>query len=187
MINRLLGSFEAISKRLVWLGGIMLIGAAFLVTIDVFARKFLNISLAGSDELSGYAFGMSTSLAFAYALLSRANIRVDAFYHLFPRWGRVASDIIGLALLLGFIGLIAYLGFNLLTDSFFHGSRSITPLRTPLAIPQTVWWLGLAFALLTGLLILVASLHAVFRKDWATIQRLVGVKSVDEQIDEETA
>ena len=186
MINHLLGACEVISKRLVWLGGIMLIGAAILVTIDVFARKFLNISLAGSDEISGYAFGMSTSLAFAYALISRANIRVDAFYHLFPRWGRVISDIAGLALLLGFLGLIAYLGFNLLADSISHGSRSITPLRTPLAIPQTIWWLGLAFALLTGVLILIASITAAARKDWTTVQRLVGVKSVDEQIDEET-
>ncbi|USG59679.1 TRAP transporter small permease subunit [Sneathiella marina] len=186
MLNTLLTGCEGISKRLVWLGGILLIGAAFLVTIDVFVRKLFNISLAGSDELSGYAFGMSTSLAFAYAIITRSNIRVDAFYHLFPHWARIASDIIGLALLLGFMGLMAYLGFNLLADSYFHGSRSITPLRTPLAIPQTVWWFGLAFALATGGLILIASLVAVFQKDWTAIQRLVGVKSVDEQITEET-
>ncbi len=187
MLNTLLKGCENISMRLVWLGGIMLIGSAILVTVDVFARKFLNISLAGSDELSGYAFGMSTSLAFAYALISRSNIRVDAFYHLFPRWLRAFSDIFGLALLLGFMGLITYLGFNLLADSFAYGSRSITPLRTPLAIPQTVWWLGLAFAMATGLLILIASLVAVLRKDWNKLQNLVGVKSVDEQITEETA
>lgn len=150
---KLLKAVEGISQRLVWLGGILLIGAAFLVTIDVFARKIFNVSLAGSDELSGYAFGMSTSLAFAYALIMRSNIRVDAFYHLFPRWARAASDILGLVLLLGFIGLMTYQGWGILMDSYDYGSRSITPLRTPLAIPQTVWWLGLAFALATGILI----------------------------------
>jgi len=185
-MEKLLAGVEGISKRLVWLGGILLIGAAFLVTVDVIVRKFFNISLAGSDELSGYAFGMSTSLAFAYALITRSNIRVDAFYHLFPRWARVTTDILGVILLLGFIGLMAYQGWGILMDSYEYGSRSITPLRTPLAIPQTVWWFGLAFALATGILIVVASIGAVLRGDYEMIQRLVGVKSVDEQITEES-
>ncbi len=185
-MERLIGKFDALAKRFVWFGGSLLILAAILVTVDVFARKFFNLSMAGSDELSGYAFGVSTMLALAYALIHRANIRVDAFYHYFPAPVRALADILGLVMLLGFVALITYLGFNMFMDSVHHGARSITPLRTPLAIPQSAWLLGLGFCLLTGLLLLGASIAALARGDWPAVQRLIGIKSVDEQIIEET-
>jgi len=186
MLDRLIGKFDTLARYLVWLGGAMLILSAFMVTIDVFARKFFNASMAGSDEISGYAFAVSTMLALAYALLHRANIRVDAFYQYFPAPLRALADIVGLLLLLTFIALITYLGFNLWLDSLNYGSRSITPLRTPLAIPQTLWLLGLGFCLLTGLLLLAAGIRGLIRGDWASVQRHLGIKSVDEQISEET-
>ncbi len=186
MLGIILIKINGISVRLVWIGGFMLIAAAIMVTVDVFLRKFFNVSMAGSDELSGYAFGVSTTFALSYALLTRSNIRVDAFYHLFPSWFRPIADILGHVLLLGLIGLIAYMGFQMLMDTYHFGSRSITPLRTPLAIPQTLWWLGLAFSLFTGIILLLVSLKALFAGDRKTVQQLIGIKSVDEQIDEET-
>jgi TRAP-type C4-dicarboxylate transport system permease small subunit len=185
-MKTVIGKFETIAQRFVWIGGAMLILAALTVTVDVFARKLFGISMAGSDELSGYAFGMSTMLALGYAVLHRANIRVDAFYQYFPAPLRALADIAGLVLLLGFIALIAYFGFNMFLDSVHHGARSITPLRTPLAIPQAIWLLGLGFCLLCGALVVVAAVAALVRGDWAAVQSLVGIKSVDEQIHEET-
>lgn len=185
-MDKLIDKFDALAKRFVWFGGSLLILAAILVTVDVFARKFFNLSMAGSDELSGYAFGISTMLALAFALIHRTNIRVDAFYHYFPAPLRAVADILGLVLLLGFIALITYLGFNMFMDSVHHGARSITPLRTPLAIPQSAWLAGLAFCLLTGLVLICAALAALVRGDWPAVQRRVGIMSVDEQIHEET-
>jgi TRAP-type C4-dicarboxylate transport system permease small subunit len=186
MLEQLIGKVDHVAKWLVWIGGVLLILAAVTVTIDVFARKFFNISMAGSDELSGYAFGISTMLALSYTLLHRGNIRVDAFYHNFPKGVRAVADLLGLALLVSFIAMIAYLGGNMFLDSVHHNSHSITPMRTPLAIPQGAWLFGLIFCVITGVLIFAAALLAVFRRDWSTVQRLAGIKSVDEQIQEET-
>jgi len=187
MLSQWVERFDHLARWFVWIGGTLLIGAAFLVTADVLVRKIFGLSLAGSDELSGYAFGVSTMLAMAYALLHRTNIRVDAFYHHFPAGLRVVADMVGLALLIAFVGAIAWLGFNLLADSITHQSRSITPLRTPLTIPQAAWFLGAAFCILTGVLLLAAALAAAWRRDWPGVQRLIGIKSVDEQIEDESA
>ena len=186
MFDRLIDGLDAVSRRLVWFGGALLILSAVVVTVDVFARKLFNISLAGADELSGYAFGIATMLALAHALIHKSNIRVDAFYHRFPTGVRAAADLLGLILLVGFLGFVAYYGFNLLAESYAHSSRSITPLRTPLAVPQTLWCAGIAFCLFTGIVLLAAALGALMRRDWQAVERRIGVKTVDEQIEEET-
>ena len=105
------------------------------------------------------------------------------------RWGlflRRLQREIGYDDCMGMAAQIAYLGFNMFLDSVHHGARSITPLRTPLAIPQAIWLLGLGFCLLCGALVVVAAVAALVRGDWAAVQTLVGIKSVDEQIHEET-
>ncbi len=58
------------SRMLAWLGGALILGSAFLVTVEVLLRKFFGTSIAGADEISGYAFGVATSLGFAFALLN---------------------------------------------------------------------------------------------------------------------
>jgi TRAP-type C4-dicarboxylate transport system permease small subunit len=184
--DKLFAGFEVVSQRLVWLSGALLILSAFIVTIDVFARKIFGVSMAGSDELSGYAFGIATMLSLSFALIHRSNIRVDALYQFFPKPLRAILDVVGLALLVSFIGYMAWRGYFLLADSIAYQSRSITPLRTPLVIPQGAWFVGMAFCVVTGVSLLIASLIAVLRGDWNYVQRLLGVKSVDEQIEEET-
>ncbi len=184
--EKVIDVLHGIASKLVWLGGTMLILSAAVVTVDVFMRKAFSVSLGGSDELSGYAFGIATMLSLAYALLHRANIRVDAFYHHFPRPVRAVADIVGLILLIAFLTMIARLGFNMWSDSLAFGSRSITPMRTPLAIPQGLWLAGLVFGVFAGLVLIGASAAALWRRDWQRVQALVGVKSVDEQIEEET-
>lgn len=183
---KIIDRLHAVASGLVWIGGAMLILSAAVVTVDVVLRKVLSVSLGGSDELSGYAFGIATMVSLAYALIHRANIRVDAFYHYFPKPLRAVADIAGLALLVAFLSLIAYLGFKMWSDSLAFGSRSITPMRVPLAIPQGLWISGLLFGVVTGIILIFAGATAMWRRDWQSVQILVGVKSVDEQIEEET-
>lgn len=184
--NRIIDALHFVASRLVWFGGAILILSAAVVTVDVLLRKVLSVSLGGSDELSGYAFGIATMVSLAYALIHRANIRVDAFYHHFPKPLRAVVDIAGLGLLVAFLSLIAYLGFKMWSDSIVFGSRSITPMRVPLAVPQTLWLGGLLFGVLTGFVLVLAGATALWRREWQRVQTLVGVKSVDEQIKDET-
>ena len=186
ILDKTLKGLEGASLRLVWFGGALLILAAVIVTIDVVLRKLFNISMAGADELSGYALGIATMLSLSYALLHRANIRVDALYQHLPAWLRAVLDIVGTALLIAFLGYVSWRGGLLLLDTIDNQSRSITPLRTPLVIPQALWYVGIVLAVLTGVVLIVASLVALIRRDWLTVHRLMGVKALDEQIDEES-
>ena len=167
---------------IVQMGGWSLLAAAGLVTYDVITRKLFNISIAGADEISGYVFAISTACAYSYALLTRANIRIDFIYNKFPSSIQRWLDILSIALTAGFFGVICYFAFNLVDDAFLYGSRAVTPLQTPLAIPQTLWFVALCFALLTAVTLLVLSLKALLSGDKNTVKSLVGIPSLDEEI-----
>ncbi|MEM7258938.1 MAG: TRAP transporter small permease, partial [Pseudomonadota bacterium] len=158
---------------------------AFLVTGEVIARQWFNVSLAGADELSGYAFAVATSLGFAFALFERAHIRVDALIVLLPRAMRLVLNFVGLLLLIGFAAIVTWQGWDLLSDTLKHGSRSITPLRTPLAIPQIPWLFGWVFFIFCGVSLFIAALLAVWQRDASKAEAMIGVKTLDEQIEDE--
>ncbi len=185
MLERLNQRARKASQILVWIAGTSLIGAALIVTVDVVTRKLLSITMAGADEISGYVFAISTSFSLSYALLHRVNIRIDAGYQHFPRGLRVLADFAALVLLVGFLAVVAYLGWDLVSESFRYGSRSITPLRTPIAWPQAAWLGGIVVCVLSGVLVLVSALAALASRDYHRVHMLIGVKSVDEQIREE--
>lgn len=186
MLDRLISSSHTISRILVWIGGGLILASAFLVTVEVFMRKFLNMSIGGADELSGYAFGVATTLGFAFSLFERAHIRVDALYILFPRILKVIASLFGLALLIGFAGFVAVQAWSMVADTLHHGSRSITPMRTPLAWPQIPWLAGWIFFVFCGCLLFLRALLSMLRGDLDGADRLIGMKSVEEQIEDET-
>ena len=170
---------------IVQVGGWALLAAACLVTYDVITRKLLNISIAGADEISGYVFAVSTACAFSYALLHRSNIRIDIVYKLLPPMAQRLLDILSMVLTGGFLAIVCIFAFNLVYDAFAFGSRSITPLQTPLAIPQTLWFAGLCLAVLTSAVLTFAAITALIRGDQAQAVKLIGVPSLDEEIETE--
>ncbi|MDU9005331.1 TRAP transporter small permease subunit [Sedimentitalea todarodis] len=186
MFDRTLNAAETVSRVFVWVGGSLILGSAILVTIEVFLRKFLNVSLGGADEISGYAFGVATSLGFAYALFERAHIRVDAVYTFFPKTMQRVADLVGLVLLVGFGAVVAYMAWSLVGDTLKNGSRSITPMRTPLAIPQIPWLIGWLFFVATGVLMFIAALANLFTGRGERADQLIGMKTLSEQIEDET-
>ena len=69
---------ERLSRYAVWIGGAGLMLCAIMVTVDVLARKFLSVTMSGSDEYTGYMFAASTTWAYSYVVLHRSNVRLDA-------------------------------------------------------------------------------------------------------------
>ncbi len=186
MIEKTLKHAQTLSLWLVWAGGALIVGSALLVTAEVFLRRFFNVSIGGADELSGYAFGIATTLGFAYALHQRAHIRVDVLFNFLPRGMQIIVSFFGLALLIGFAGVVSFMAWDMVSDTLTHGSRSITPMRTPLAIPQIPWLFGWVFFVFTGVVIALAALSRLIRGDRAGANALIGVKSIDEQIEDES-
>ncbi len=186
MLDPLLNGTRKVSLWLTWLGGTLIVLSAFLVTLEVLLRKFLNISLGGADEISGYAFGVATSLALSYALFERAHIRVDALLGKFPQGLRPLINLFGLIMLIGFAMVVVVMVWSMVSDTLDNGSRSITPMRVPLAIPQIPWLIGWMFFVFSGALIGLVAIKRYFAGDEAGVQELIGVKSLDEQIQDET-
>lgn len=186
MLDKMIASSHTVSRVFVWIGGCLILGSAFLVTVEVFMRKLLNMSMGGADELSGYAFAIATTLGFAFSLFERAHIRVDALYALFPLGLKVLASLFGLALLIGFAGFVTMTAWSMVADTLEYGSRSITPMRTPLAWPQIPWLAGWVFFVFCGVLLLLRALMSVLKGDLAGADRLIGMKTIEEQIEDET-
>jgi TRAP-type C4-dicarboxylate transport system permease small subunit len=194
MLDRLLGRLEAMSRYAVWAGGAMLIFAAGMVTVDVLTRKLLGWSMAGSDEITGYLFAISTAWSYAFTLLGRANVRIDALYEHMPKPVRAVLDVVALLALTGFMGFVTYWAYRVFRGSLGAPfgetdvwSLSITPLSTPLALPQGLWLLGLALFMITAVVLLLRVLASLAHGDWGDIARRAGTRTYAEEVEDELA
>jgi len=185
MLDRLLQSAEKVSRIAVWIGGALLIFAACLTTTDVIIRKIFDWSFGGADEISGYMFAISTAFAFAYATLQRAHVRIDALYLKLPQPVRPFLDILGFLLLGGFLTYVTWRAYQVWLNSYESSSVSITPLVTPLALPQGFWVIGLVFFVIVFLLMLARIIVALFQRDWVRIAQLIGPRGIEEEVAEE--
>ena len=186
MLQRIHLTLEWISRRAVWVGGAALLAAAIMVTIDVLSRKFLNVTMSGADEVSGYVFAASTTWAYSYCLLHRANIRIDALYNFMPRWLCAVLDAFAVLLLLIYNSELARRAWNAFTESWDKDSVSITTLATPQWIPQFFWASGLVFFELVLIFVFLYTLTGLLRGDLDLVKRISGVPSVAEEIEAET-
>ena len=182
MLEKLLKLDLKLAEILAWIGGVALIFAAFMVTGDVIARKLLNVSLAGADEISGYIFAISTAFAFSYALLHRVNVRIDALYIPLPLSVRSFLDLLALIALAVFALPLTWRAWLMLTDSYQYWTKSITPLQTPVAIPQTLWVAGLVLFCFTILLVFTIALIRFLKRDFAGVHDVAGLQTLDEEM-----
>ena len=186
MLETVHRAFRHIARVAVWIGGAALLAAAILVTVDVLCRKFLNVTMSGADEISGYVFAAGTTWAYSFCLLHRANIRIDAFYNLLPRPVCAVLDVFGVGLLLVYNSELARRAWDAFTESWDKNSVSITTLGTPQWIPQLFWASGLVFFQIVLVFTFAYSLLALLRRDLALVRRIAGVPTVAEEIVSET-
>lgn len=167
-----------------------------MIVIEVVGRKIggttvLGLTIPafrvpGSDEYSGYVFAGATVWAYAYCLIHRSHIRIDALYNLFPQRVRAVLDVIGLALLGVYVLYLTERAWIVFIGTLEKGSKAATPQQTPLWLPQGIWVSGLTFfAIVTLFLFLYTTLYLI-RGRSDRVQQLAGTMSVDEEVAEET-
>ena len=196
VLDRIYNGMQRLSLWAVWLGGFSLLIAAFVIVIEVVGRKiggteFLGLTMPqfrvpGSDEYSGYIFGGATVWAYAYCLIHRSHIRIDALYNIFPQRVRAVLDVIGLAFLAFYITYLTERAWTVLLGTLEKGSRAATPQQTPLWLPQTVWVGGLTFFTIVTLFLLLYATLCLFTGRTTEVQKLAGTMSVQEEVEEET-
>jgi TRAP-type C4-dicarboxylate transport system permease small subunit len=166
-------------------GGAMLLLAAVTICIDIVLRYAFSLTVGGADELAGYALAISSAWGFSAALLSRSHIRIDTVYVRVGSRARATLDLVSVACFTLFIGLVAWHGWGVLQQSYRSGSRSLSAIEMPLVIPQTLWFVGLAFFVAVAFLLLARSLPAYLAGDLGKVFELIGSKSAVAEAKEE--
>jgi len=184
-LDRLLELARKAARAGTWFGGALLIASAFLVGIEVVIRKAFDMSIGGADELSGYALAISIAFALAFTLFERAHIRIDSLYVHLPVRLCALLDVLGLVLFIGFFALVTWYGIGVLQTSWKLGARSLSPLGTPVVLPQFLWVAGLIMFLVIALLLLIRALLALVTGDLVTVQRLIGSRTLGEEVQAE--
>ncbi|MDP1749072.1 MAG: TRAP transporter small permease [Reyranella sp.] len=187
-MKRLQSAAEGVSRVGAIIGGAMLLVASVLICIDITLRYTVSITLGGADELSGYALAISSAWGFSSALLSRSHIRIDTVYVRIKSIGaRALLDLISLATLLGFFGMVTWYAWGVVKQSWDSSSRSLSAIEMPLIIPQGLWFAGLLFFVALSVLLLVRGLLAFLSGNYAGLFALIGSKSALAEAEEEIA
>lgn len=184
-MEKLVALARRLNKYSLWFSGTLVLLAALIIGVDVLLRKFFQSSIGGADELAGYSLALGTAWSLGAALMDRAHIRIDSLYGLFPRGLRLILDFIGLALFVGFFGLLTWRGLSVVEQSWVSSSRSHTALATPTVIPQSIWLLGLALLFVIACLLFVHALILICRGEKGAATKLIGTRAAAEEVEEE--
>lgn len=184
-LDRLLDLATTLSRGAVWVAGSLTLASAIYVTLDVITRRFFDFHLGGSDELSGYAFGISITWALSFATLQRANIRIDVLYRQMPVRVAAFLDWLSLVSLAVFIAWWTRQAYEVFATSWERGATANTILATPLWIPQLLWVIGLAWLCIVLALMLLRSSVAFVQGDLDTVHRIAGIRTSEEEAAEE--
>lgn len=181
-LNRILQGVHIGSLWLARAGGLLILLTVILVTLEVLSRQFFGRSNMHATEITGYVMAISTSWAFAYTLVRKAHIRIDALYLKFPVNIRGFLDLISLLSLALFCILVVGAAFDVTEHSYSSGALANTPLGTPLWIPKALWLLGLTWFSIAVVLITFRVLLGLIGGQVDEVQSLAGSPTLDEQI-----
>lgn len=175
-----------IAKASAWVGGAALMGSALVISIDLLLRRLFGFSMGGADEIAGYVLAVVSAWAFPIALLRRSHLRVDIIYSRLSLKPKVGLDLLALAGMAIFVGTLLFHVGGVLWDSIAYRSISTTPLQVPQWIPQSLWFAGYLFFASTILVLAYNSLAQLRQQRWAAANSLIGINSVEEEIEEES-
>lgn len=174
------------SQWLAWIGGALMLASAVLVSLDVVARNLFASTFFESFELSTYALAAMVSFGFAFALTSKAHVRIEVVYILLPSAVRRALDLVAIFALLVVTVALAWFGTQTVLESWGLGARSNSALSVPLAIPQGIWAAGLIwFCLATGWLAFRAVIN-IARGRGDLVEEEIGVATMAEEVEAST-
>lgn len=158
----------------------MLLGVALLVTADVVTRQIWGAgTFSSANELSGYALAIATTWSLSFVMFERSNIRIDVLYARLRGEARAALDILSLVLLGGFISLLSWGAIFMLEETLNNGTVSVTPLATPMIVPQGLWVLGFVLFIMCWAALVLHGIIAFLRGDFERVSARSGPNSAE--------
>ena len=187
-MERSLSLMRSISRWGLWFGGALVLLAAILIGVDVILRKFFTTSIGGADELAGYALAIGTAWGWRQRC---SNARISAsttLYVMFPRLYRIILDFLGLALFIFFFAMVAWHGSGVRHAILDVGFAQ--PIRPANSHRDTAIDLDHRLVAVRCWLASRCSLDALVKLkagDRAGIGRTIGIRSAEEDVEEEIA
>jgi TRAP-type C4-dicarboxylate transport system permease small subunit len=181
--SRLARAFEAGMARV---AGWIYVAVALLVTIGVLARGLFGISIGPVVEVSSYLLAAGISWGLSDALATKTHIRLEAFVVRLPLQIRIWFHVFALVLLTIYALVLTRGGLLLLAESLDLDAHDTSTLALPLAPPQAIWAFGLVVFSTRCLVMAVQTVLLAAARDLVGIDRLLGPKTVDEEIAEVT-
>ena len=164
-----------------YLAGWNYIACALFITADVLGRNLLGVSSAATVELTGYMLAGGIAWGLAHALTRGAHIRVDVWVNRLPLRARAVLHLLAL-LLLGVLGAFcAWAAWSLVDESLLFDAHDNSALRVPLAVPQGVWFFGLAAFCFAVLVLAAEGALLLLSGRPAQADRLLGSRTVDDE------
>jgi len=168
-------------------GGLAVLVMAFVIGIDILARKLFGHTLlsGGAGELSGYALAIVSAWGASLALVNRAHIRIDILQSAVPRPWRIALDLLAIAVFAAAAGVLAWVGCATFLESLRRDAHSMTPLAVPLAVPQALWAAGLVFLFATSIHLAALALLRLAQGRRKEAAALIGARTADDDLQEQ--
>lgn len=185
MLQRLMDLTDRGSRYLAIIGGWPLLGLSVMIGVDVVGRKLLNLSVQGSDEVGGYVMAVCCAFGFAYGLAKRSHIRLNLVLPYMPRGFQVFANVVAHVVLALFSYLMLWQMLDLLFESLRLHAVAPTPLQTPLAIPQLLCAVGLAYFALQITVYLLHGVSLLAAGRTAEFNRLFGVETAQKEAEAE--
>jgi TRAP-type C4-dicarboxylate transport system permease small subunit len=185
MMNPIARRIEPAIRVLQIVCGWALLAICAATLFEILARRLFLYSIQGINEIGAYLLAIVSAYGFSYALLQRAHSRVDFLFNHYPRPMVSILNVVAALSLSAFGVFAAWQAYLVLDETLDFSSRANTPLQTPLWIPQSLWFAGIAlFAAIATLM----AVHAVIllARDRQRLNRYYGPLSLDEEISLET-
>jgi TRAP-type C4-dicarboxylate transport system permease small subunit len=153
-------AIDSLSELLAYLSGAAFLILSFYITWDSVAR-YVGLPFTGiSDEISSYVLAIAGTWGMAYALNVGAHVRIDLLIaHVGPVL-RHSLDLLAGGLTMCFAALLAYYAWGQAAEALELGTRSITVLQAPLAIPQGLVAIGYTLLAIQGASLLLRGASA---------------------------
>lgn len=176
-----LDKLRSLNRRIAILTGIVLLGCAGVVLLDILLRR-MGSSFGGTDEISGYVMAIATSWGMAFTLLELGHVRIDILRARTGQFARALFDLFAMTVMTGTVTLIAIKCWPVLARSLANSSRANTPLETPLALVQAPWFAGWVWFALVSWLTLLAALVLVAKGRFEESEAAIGCFGEEEAV-----
>ena len=175
---------EPVTRVILYAAGWWLLLIAAATCVEVLGRKLFGFSLQGVDEIGGYTLGVTASLAFSYALIKRGHTRVDFLLTKLPPVVQAVCNAFAMVTLAAVVSYAFLRGITVVAESIEFQSRTMTPLRAILWIPQSGWLTGWGLFAVTAIAFAVHALVLLVR-DRSKLNDYYGPLTVAEEIEAE--